>query len=130
MVFAGAPFVLGLATVHEALRDVSALVTPERLDRCIARLADAARAIGKRKEPRLVVLAVNPHAGEGGMFGHEDDDVVHPAVERARARGVHIAGPLPADGFFADVARGTAKADAVLAMHHDQGLAPYKLLVH
>jgi 4-hydroxythreonine-4-phosphate dehydrogenase len=129
MVFAGAAFVLGLCTVHEALRDVPDLVTAERLDRCIARLADAARAIGKRRDPRVVVLAVNPHAGEGGMFGDEDDDVVHPAVVRARSRGLHIAGPLAADGFFADVARGTAKADAVLAMHHDQGLAPYKLLV-
>ncbi len=133
MVFAGAPFVLGLSTVHVALKDVAGAVTPALLDGALLRLDAAARAILRlRRAPRIAVLGVNPHAGEGGMFGREEIDVVAPAVARAVAAGLDARGPLPADGFFADVARaqGTrAPADAVLAMHHDQGLGPYKLLV-
>ena len=140
MVFAGGrcssrsgrdgPFVLGLATVHVALKDVAAALSADVVDNAITRLDAAARAILGKKRAHLVVLGVNPHAGEGGMFGREEIDVVTPAIERARQRGVDVRGPVPADGFFADVARKRAtNVDAVLAMHHDQGLAPYKLLV-
>jgi 4-hydroxythreonine-4-phosphate dehydrogenase len=132
MIFSGGPFLLGLATVHVPLRDVSAHVTAQRLDRCLELLADAARRILQRPTPSIAVLGVNPHAGEDGLLGTDERDVVIPAVERARARGLDVKGPLPADGFFADVARAQASQgplpDAVLAMHHDQGLAPYKLL--
>lgn len=133
MVFAGGPFVMGLQTVHVALHDVRAHLTSHALDVALDRLHDATAAIAKKRTPRLVVLGVNPHAGEGGMFGREEIDVVTPALERAKARGLDVRGPVPADGFFADVARGAHKGksapDGVLAMHHDQGLAPYKLLV-
>lgn len=131
MVFAGGPFLLGLATVHLALRDVSAALTPHVVDVALARLHNAAMRLTRKRRPRLVVLGVNPHAGEGGLFGREEIDVVEPSIIRARQRGLLVDGPVPADGFFADVARGTQRklADAVLAMHHDQGLAPYKLLV-
>jgi 4-hydroxythreonine-4-phosphate dehydrogenase len=134
MVFAGGPFVLGLLTVHMALHDVRAHVTAHALDVALERLREATTAIARKRKPRVVVLGVNPHAGEGGLFGREEIDVVTPAIERARARGLDVRGPVPADGFFADVARGRDHvvrrgADAVLAMFHDQGLGPYKLLV-
>jgi 4-hydroxythreonine-4-phosphate dehydrogenase len=139
MIFAGGPFLLGLATVHLPLGAVPAALTAHGLDVAVARLEDAARRIGARRRPQLIVLGVNPHAGEGGLFGREELDVVAPAIERARARGCAVRGPVPADGLFADLARGAlheggrgrrrTMPDAVLAMHHDQGLAPYKLLV-
>ncbi len=129
MVFAGGPFVLGLQTVHLALKDAPAAITARALDVALARLHQATMSIARKKAPRLLVLGVNPHAGEGGMFGREEIDVVTPAIERARGRGMDVDGPRPADGFFADVARGVKPPDGVLAMHHDQGLAPYKLLV-
>jgi 4-hydroxythreonine-4-phosphate dehydrogenase len=130
MVFAGAPFVLGLATVHVALAEVPKLVDAALLDRALRQLEDAARAIVGKKRPTIVALGLNPHAGEGGMFGREDDVVIRPALARAFDRGARVVlGPRPADGFFADVARGMKGVDAVLAMFHDQGLAPYKLLV-
>ncbi len=130
MVFAGAPFVLGLHTVHIGLAEVSSLITRDGIMRSVRRLAEAATAMVGVTTPRVVVLGVNPHAGEGGMFGREEIDVVSPALDVLRGDGVDVVGPIPADGFFADVARGRVHdVHAVLAMHHDQGLAPYKLLV-
>jgi 4-hydroxythreonine-4-phosphate dehydrogenase len=134
MVFSGGPFVLGLLTVHVPLVDVAALVTPAAVARAVTRLGEAARALGGHAHPHVVVLGVNPHAGEGGLLGREDNDVVAPVVARLAAAGLDVTGPVAADGFFADVARhrqGRATmrgVHAVLAMHHDQGLAPYKLL--
>ncbi len=150
MVFAGGPFVLGLHTVHIALKDVARTIVGiddvdgiEGVVRSILRLAEAARTLQGVARPRVVVLGVNPHAGEGGLFGDEELRVVMPAIAHVAGLGLalDISGPVPADGFFADVARGRKAtpqrrgeqalitADAVLAMHHDQGLAPYKLLV-
>jgi 4-hydroxythreonine-4-phosphate dehydrogenase len=134
MVFAGAPFVLGLFTVHVALSAVPGLVQRDPLERAVRRLGEAARALLGVQRPHIVVLGVNPHAGEGGLFGDEEERVVKPLLRSLKEAGVDVDGPVPADGFFADVARhkkGTATmrgVHAVLAMHHDQGLAPYKLL--
>jgi 4-hydroxythreonine-4-phosphate dehydrogenase len=137
MVFSGAPFLLGLHTVHVPLCDVSALCQPTSLRRSILRLAQAARRLVAAPRPRLVVLGVNPHAGEGGLLGREELEVVEPLLHTLRTErdlDIELVGPVPADGFFADVARakrtGSVRGhvDAVLAMHHDQGLGPYKLL--
>jgi 4-hydroxythreonine-4-phosphate dehydrogenase len=129
MVFAGGPFVLGLTTVHVPLSAVPALLTIERVVRAGTQLRNAARAIAGVDNPRVIILGVNPHAGEHGQFGHEDQSILVPAAAELQRAGIDVVGPVPADGFFADVARGHAGADAVLAMFHDQGLAPYKLLV-
>jgi 4-hydroxythreonine-4-phosphate dehydrogenase len=134
MVFSGGSFVLGLLTVHVPLRDVSSLVTEAAVARAVTRLSEATQALMGIERPHVVVLGVNPHAGEGGLLGRDEVDVVEPALARLRARGVDVSGPVAADGFFADVARhrrGTStirSVHAVLAMHHDQGLGPYKLL--
>jgi 4-hydroxythreonine-4-phosphate dehydrogenase len=136
MVFSGAPFMLGLHTVHVPLSAVSSFITEAAIERSVRRLAEAARAFLGVPRPRVVVLGVNPHAGEGGLLGFEEQRVVTPLLKSlADDDGFEVVGPVPADGFFADVARhkrGTATmrgVHAVLAMHHDQGLAPYKLLV-
>jgi len=82
------------------------------------------RALGCGR--RLALAGLNPHAGEGGVIGSEDDAVLAPAVQAARARGVDIAGPIPADTVFVRASRG--EFDCVLACYHDQGLIPVKLL--
>ena len=76
--------------------------------------------------PRLALAALNPHAGEHGLMGLEDDEILAPAVARCRADGVNVAGPLPADTVFVRARRG--EFDAVIACYHDQGLIPVKLL--
>jgi 4-hydroxy-L-threonine phosphate dehydrogenase PdxA len=76
--------------------------------------------------PRLALAGLNPHAGEHGVIGREDDDVLAPAVAASRARGIDVAGPFPADTVFVRAMRG--EFDAVVACYHDQGLIPIKLV--
>jgi 4-hydroxythreonine-4-phosphate dehydrogenase len=78
--------------------------------------------------PRIAVAGVNPHAGEGGMFGREDLDVLKTAVERCRAAGINVSGPFPADSLYYRAHSG--EFDVVIAPYHDQGLAPIKLIAH
>ena len=114
-----------LLTVHVPLRDVAALLTPELVDQTIALTVDAMRAFGVTA-PRLAVAGLNPHAGESGVIGTEDDAVLVPAVERARRRGVVISGPVPGDTVFVRARHG--EFDCVVACYHDHGLIPIKLL--
>ena len=113
-------------TIHIPLRDVfSALTTDLIVETCRIVHDDLARQFGIAS-PRLAVAGLNPHAGEGGALGHEDDDVVRPAVEQLRDVGINAAGPLPADTMFHDRAR--ASYDAAICMYHDQALIPAKAL--
>ena len=114
-----------LITVHVALKDVAALLTPELVDRTIALTVEAMTQFGT-PNPRLALAGLNPHAGENGVIGSEDQRVLSPAVERARAGGVNIAGPIPGDTVFVRASRG--EFDCVIACYHDQGLIPVKLL--
>jgi 4-hydroxythreonine-4-phosphate dehydrogenase len=114
-----------LATVHVALQEVPRLLTSDLLIRTIRLTARELPAFGVAR-PRLAVAALNPHAGEHGLMGHEDESVVSPAVERCRADGVDVIGPLPADTVFLRAHRG--EFDVVIACYHDQGLIPVKLL--
>lgn len=114
-----------LATVHVPLRDVSRLITRELIRETLRLTADELPFFGVAK-PRLAVAALNPHAGEGGLMGFEDDEVLRPAVREARALGIDVSGPHPADTIFVRAARG--EFDCVLACYHDQGLIPVKLL--
>ncbi|HXQ20035.1 MAG TPA: 4-hydroxythreonine-4-phosphate dehydrogenase PdxA [Candidatus Acidoferrales bacterium] len=126
MMMAGPRLRVVLVTTHLALAEV-----PRRLSRDgvleTIRLADAAlRGWFGLATPRLAVTGLNPHAGEHGRFGDEEERVIAPAVRAARRRGIAAAGPLAADGVF-----GLALADgydAIVCMYHDQGLAPFKLL--
>jgi len=114
-----------LATVHIPLADVSRTLTGDLMSRTIALAArELPRFIGR--VPRIAVAGLNPHAGEHGLMGREDDAVIAPAIERARETGVDVTGPLPADTVFLRASRG--EFDAVIACYHDQGLIPVKLL--
>jgi 4-hydroxythreonine-4-phosphate dehydrogenase len=115
---------VSLVTTHPPLADAPRLVTRERVLRCLHLTADLLRRQGIPGP--VAVCGLNPHAGEGGTIGREEIEVIAPAVEQARAAGLDVAGPLPADSLFHFAARG--KYAAVLAMYHDQGLGPLKLL--
>jgi 4-hydroxythreonine-4-phosphate dehydrogenase len=112
-------------TLHQSLRSVFADLTPEAiLAKC--RLADGAmRRLGVSR-PRLAVCALNPHAGEGGLFGAEEQTVIAPAVEAARQAGLAVLGPFPADTLMLRARDG--EFDAVVALYHDQGHIALKLL--
>ena len=114
-----------LATVHVPLREVPPLLTPELLDSIIDLSARELPRFGYAT-PRLALAGLNPHAGEHGVIGGEDDAVLRPAVARGRGRGIDISGPWPADTIFPRAVRG--EFDAVIACYHDQGLIPVKLL--
>jgi 4-hydroxythreonine-4-phosphate dehydrogenase len=126
MMMAGPRLRVVLATNHLALADVPRKISAEQIA-FVAQLA--ARELRERwgiAAPRIAVCGLNPHAGDGGLFGDEEERVVGPAIERARAAGVSVSGPWAADGLFPLAARG--EADAVVALYHDQGLIPAKLL--
>lgn len=114
-----------LATVHVPLRDVPRLLTQETVRETLRLTAQELPYFGVT-QPRLAVAALNPHAGEGGLMGHEDDEVLAPAVRELRHEGLDVSGPHPADTVFVRAARG--EFDCVLACYHDQGLIPVKLL--
>ena len=101
------------------------LITPELVDQTIRLTVEAMTSFGTPR-PRLALAGLNPHAGENGVIGGEDDRVLAPAVERAKAAGVDIAGPIPGDTVFVRASRG--EFDCVIACYHDQGLIPVKLL--
>ena len=125
MMFSSPRLRVFLATIHERLAEVPARL--ERVDLvALIRLADQAlRNDFGLAAPRLAVAALNPHGGEGGMFGDEEARFIGPAVERARREGIDARGPLPADSLFFHVLQGDW--DAVIAMYHDQGLIPLKM---
>jgi 4-hydroxythreonine-4-phosphate dehydrogenase len=125
MMFWSEPLKVVLATVHVALGDVPRLLTRELLRRIIDLTARSLPRFGVNA-PRLALAGLNPHAGEDGVIGGEEQQVLAPAVEEARARGIDIAGPFPGDTIFTRASRG--EFDVVIACYHDQGLIPVKLL--
>lgn len=125
MMLAGSRIKVVLATIHVALRDVPGLLTTEGIYK-VGKIADEGMRLYLGMErPRLAVAALNPHAGEAGMFGDEEERIITPAVERLRAAGVEASGPHSADTLFWRHMKG--EFDLVMAMYHDQGLIPLKL---
>ena len=125
MMFWSEPLRVILATVHVPLADVPRLLTGDLVDFIIDVTSRELPRFGYPK-PRIALAGLNPHAGEHGVIGDEDDAVLRPAVDRARARGIDITGPWPADTVFGRAVRG--EFDAVIACYHDQGLIPVKVL--
>lgn len=126
MMLVGPGLRVGLATIHQSLSSVASSLN---LDRILQRLRMLRSALGRDfgiAAPRIAVLGLNPHAGDGGVLGKEETTVIAPAIEAARAEGIDASGPFPADGFFGS--RSYQRFDAVLAMYHDQGLIPFKTL--
>ena len=125
MMMAGSRLRVALVTIHEPLRRVPDLVTRESVTACIRITARALRGDFALMHPRIAVAALNPHAGEQGMFGLEEQEIIGPAVSECAGEGA-ISGPWPPDTLFHRAAAG--EFDAVVAMYHDQGLIPFKLL--
>ncbi len=115
---------VALATTHLPLRQVSDALTGALLDITLRIVNDDVRRLWGVSRPRIAVCGLNPHAGESGHLGTEERDVIAPAIERARAAGMLVDGPLPADTVF--VPRSLSNYDVVLAMYHDQGLPVLK----
>ncbi len=120
----GAMRVSHLST-HIKLSEVTARLTPQRLRRVIELTCDALARMGIAR-PRIAVAALNPHAGEGGVIGREDQDITRPLIETLVAEGRDVEGPVPGDTVFVKLRAG--QYDAVVAMYHDQGHIPVKLL--
>jgi 4-hydroxythreonine-4-phosphate dehydrogenase len=124
MLLAAGSLRVALATTHLPLADVPRAITRDSLERTLRVLDDGLRAGFGIATPRILVCGLNPHAGEGGHLGREEIEVIRPVVEALAAGGVAVSGPLPADTAFTPAA--LARADAVLAMYHDQGLPVIK----
>lgn len=127
MMLGGTGLKVVLVTIHEAIKDVPKLITKEAVLKTI-RITDASfkRYFGL-KRPRIAVCGLNPHAGEAGMFGDEERKVIEPAIKEARRKGIDAIGPLPSDTVFYRTVK-KKEFDCVIAMYHDQGLGPLKLM--
>ena len=125
MLFVGGGLRVALLTIHRSLRSVPDAVTRAETERIVRLVHRELPRLGATQR-RIAVCGLNPHAGEHGLFGCEDEDVLRPAVEALRAEGLSVSGPLPADTVFVRAVQG--EFDAVVAAYHDQGLVPVKLL--
>jgi 4-hydroxythreonine-4-phosphate dehydrogenase len=129
MALVGSRLRVALVTIHEPLRRVPDLVTTAEVERVICLFARELRGRFGVERPRIGVLGLNPHAGEGGVLGHEEGEVITPAIVRARqvlGEGVELMGPVPADTAFHAQLQGAY--DGLVAMYHDQALGPFKVV--
>ncbi|WP_302983064.1 4-hydroxythreonine-4-phosphate dehydrogenase PdxA [Paraprevotella clara] len=117
---------VALVTTHLPIRDVAQAITKEAVMQKIRIFHEALRKDFNVSNPRIAVLALNPHAGDDGLLGTEEKDIIRPALQEMEKEGVFCFGPYAADGFFGN--RTYEHFDGVLAMYHDQGLAPFKAL--
>ena len=125
MAFVGGGLRVALLTIHTPLRAVPDALTFDEVCRVVRLVHRELPRLGASGR-RVALCGLNPHAGEGGLLGHEEAKVLSPAVEALRGEGIDVVGPLPADSLFPLAAR--AGFDAVVAAYHDQGLIPVKLL--
>jgi len=126
MMFVAGPLKLALATIHEALFEVRHKFTIGRVFEPIDLLNDALKEYFNIESPKIGVAALNPHAGENGQFGDEEQRIISPAILLAQEQGINCSGPFPADTLFLRASQG--EFDGVVAMYHDQGMIPVKLL--
>ena len=126
MMFVAGPLKVALATIHLGLFEVRNKFTIGCVFEPIDLLNDALKEFFAIDNPRLGVAALNPHAGENGQFGDEEQRIIAPAILLAQEQGINCVGPIPADAVFVRAVRG--EFDAVVAMYHDQGMIPVKLL--
>jgi 4-hydroxythreonine-4-phosphate dehydrogenase len=117
---------VGVVAGHVPIKEVASKVTEESILAKLRTLNTTLQQDFSIRKPRIAVLGLNPHAGDGGVLGNEEQDIIIPALEKAKAEGIIALGPYPADGLFgSDQFR---NFDGILAMYHDQGLAPFKAL--
>jgi 4-hydroxythreonine-4-phosphate dehydrogenase len=117
---------VGLVTEHIPVREIAAAVTKEKIEAKLKVMDHSLRNDFGINKPRIAVLGLNPHAGDGGLIGLEDEQLIKPVVADQKNKGKLVYGPFASDGFFATGSH--MKYDAVLAMYHDQGLLPFKTL--
>jgi 4-hydroxythreonine-4-phosphate dehydrogenase len=126
MMFVAGPLKVALATIHEALFEVRHKFNIGCVFEPIDLLNDALKRYFNIDNPKIGVAALNPHAGENGQFGDEEQRIISPAILLAQEQGINCSGPFPADTIFLQAVQG--EFDAVVAMYHDQGMIPVKLL--
>jgi 4-hydroxythreonine-4-phosphate dehydrogenase len=126
MMLSGSRLRVALVTTHLPLREVPAALTHVRIKKTIVITSQGLQQYFGITNPRLAVAGLNPHAGEGGLFGSEEEEIIAPVVAECRRESMAVDGPLPPDSLFFHAASG--RYDAVVAMYHDQGLIPLKLL--
>ncbi|GIV36155.1 MAG: 4-hydroxythreonine-4-phosphate dehydrogenase [Cyclobacteriaceae bacterium] len=117
---------VGLVTEHIPLKEVPLLISRDRIQTRLLIMEQTLRREFGINKPRMAVLGLNPHAGDGGLLGAEDDQIIKTVVDELKNKGKLVFGPFPADGFFA--AGQYKRYDGILAMYHDQGLIPFKVL--
>ncbi|MFH5884299.1 4-hydroxythreonine-4-phosphate dehydrogenase PdxA [Halalkalibaculum sp. DA3122] len=117
---------IGLISTHVPLKEAAGWISKERVTRFIRIISKSLTRDFGIERPRVAVLGLNPHAGDGGMIGREEIEVIQPAIEQYASGGINVEGPFPADGFFGS--RNYRQFDGILAMYHDQGLIPFKTL--
>jgi 4-hydroxythreonine-4-phosphate dehydrogenase len=117
---------VGLVTEHVSINEVSSLITKERVEAKLVLMENSLKKDFGIQKPKIAVLGLNPHAGDNGLIGQEDDQVIKAVVTENRNKGRLVFGPFPADGFFG--AAQYAKYDGILAMYHDQGLVAFKAI--
>jgi len=119
-------FRVGLVTEHVPIADVPGLITEERILNKLRIMHEALKIDFGLSGPSIAVLGLNPHAGDSGLLGTEEKEIIEPAIKKARDEGIMVMGPFPSDGFFGS---GNQKRfDGILAMYHDQALLPFKVL--
>lgn len=126
MSFAGEKFIVSLVTWHCPLKEVSSLISYEKIERAVDASAKLARRLRGISEPRIAVCGLNPHAGEGGIIGREEVDFINPALSKIRIRHPNLSQCLPPDTVFERVLKG--EFDCIVSMYHDQALAPLKAI--
>jgi len=126
MMLAGEKLKVVLATIHISLREVANALTSDKILTSIKLSNNTLKKYFGIKKPKLAVTALNPHAGEEGLFGAEEKRIIGPAINQAKMEGINVYGPFSSDTLFFYASKG--KFDAVICMYHDQGLIPLKLL--
>jgi 4-hydroxythreonine-4-phosphate dehydrogenase len=126
MLMVGNQLKVGLVTEHVPVKDIASFITKERVELKIRLLEMSLKKDFLISKPKIAVLGLNPHAGDEGLLGSEENEIIKPVIAELKNKGKVIFGPFPADGFFASGQH--TKYDAVLAMYHDQGLVAFKTL--
>lgn len=117
---------VGLASIHIPIAEVAQALTIDSITRDATIMYQSLKQDFNIKNPRIAVLGLNPHAGDGGIIGEEEQEMISPAIKKLMDQGIEVTGPHAADGFFGN--RKYEQCDGVLAMYHDQGLVPFKAL--
>ena len=117
---------VGLLTDHVALKDIASVITPDLIEKKISTIQETLKKDFRIRKPKIAVLGINPHSGDNGLIGKEDEEILKPTIKKLRDKGDMVFGPYAADSFFGT--KNYKNFDAVIASYHDQGLVPFKTL--